>query len=122
MGNENMELNPAAWRDEMNKGGFKADADKPPIHLIYPRAIELEAAVFGFGAKKYAAYNWCKGMDYTRLISAAQRHLLAITRGEDLDPESNLPHAAHVRCCMAMLIGMMDLHPELDDRYGKSHA
>lgn len=112
--------NPADWRKQMNAEGVKNDTGKPPVSLIYPPAVLEEARVMGFGAQKYAAHNWRKGMAHTRLSDAAMRHVLAWVSGEDLDPESGLSHLAHARCCLGILMGLIDLHPELDDRYGQS--
>lgn len=92
---------------------MKNDAGKPPISLIPRKAIEDEAVVFGFGAGKYGVNNWRKGLSYRRLVDAALRHVLAFAAGEDLDLESNLPHLAHARACLAML-SVMD--ERWDDR------
>lgn len=93
--------------------GIKHDSGKPPISLIPRQAIEGEAQVMAFGAGKYGKNNWRHGIAYSRLIDAAMRHILAIADGEDNDPETGLPHAAHARCCLAML---MATGPEWDDR------
>ena len=98
-------------------GGLKFDTEKPRMDLVDPHALEQLAAVLTFGAKKYAAHNWRKGIAYSRLIAAAMRHINAFNAGEDLDPESGLPHVAHAMCCMMFLLGMMQARPDLDDRY-----
>lgn len=103
-------------------GGIKNDQGKPRMELLDPYALEQTALVLGFGARKYDAYNWCKGIAYGRLIGAALRHLFAFTRGEDMDPESGLPHLAHCMCCLMFLIAMTQRHPELDDRNGGTHC
>jgi hypothetical protein len=54
--------------------------------------------------QKYDAWNWSKGLKYSRVVSAMQRHILQILKGEMIDKETGRPHAAHVRCCAAMLI------------------
>ena len=99
-------------------GGVKHDGEKPAMGLLPPKALEEEAKVWTFGAKKYDAWNWTKGFKYTRIIGALLRHTTAIMRGEDVDPESGCLHAAHIRCCAAMLI---EFHgrKELDDRMPK---
>jgi hypothetical protein len=51
--------------------------------------------VMAFGAKKYDWDNWRGGMYWTRLVSAAIRHLVAYLLGEKLDPETGLSHFAH---------------------------
>lgn len=97
--------------------GKKYDTDKAPINLIDPDYIEGLARVLGFGAKKYAAHNWRGGIEYGRLIAAAYRHLGAINKGEDIDPESGEPHVFHLACCNMFLAAMMKSRPDLDDRY-----
>lgn len=96
--------------------GMKFDSDKPKMELLDPYAIEQLAMVLTFGAKKYGAWNWAKGLSYSRLIGAALRHLFAFVKGEDLDEESNLPHLAHCFCCIMMLLAMTQRHSNLDDR------
>jgi Domain of unknown function (DUF5664) len=95
----------------------KYDTGKLPISLIDPEYIEGLAKVLGFGANKYAAHNWRGGIQYSRLISAAYRHLGAINKGEDLDPESGLPHVFHLACCNMFLASMIAHRPDMDDRY-----
>lgn len=97
--------------------GIKYDQDKPRVDLLDPLALEGLAAVLGFGAKKYAAHNWRGGISYSRLLGAALRHLFALLRGEDIDPESGLPHVDHLGCCWMFLSHMMKTRPDLDDRY-----
>ena len=71
-----------------------------------------------FGAKKYGVYNWLDGMEWSRLVGAVMRHVLAWHGGEDLDPETGASHLAHARCCLAMLMGYQELSIGEDDRYG----
>lgn len=66
---------------------------------------------------KTGEHNWRGGIAYSRLISAAYRHLGAINRGEDIDPESGLPHVYHLACNVMFLSWMMENKPELDDRF-----
>lgn len=103
--------------DSLKEAGLKADAEKPPVELLDPYALEQIALVLEFGRKKYAAHNWRGGIRFTRLIGAAIRHTFAILRGEDNDPESGLPHAAHLGCCAMFLIWMMQHRTDLDDRW-----
>ncbi len=101
----------------MSEGGTKHDGEKPRMDLLDPLALEGLAKVLTFGAQKYAAHNWRKGIANTRLIAAMLRHLLAIMRGEDIDPESGLPHIDHVGCCWMFLSNNMKVRPEMDDRW-----
>lgn len=81
----------------------KHDTAKPRPSLL-PPAIEHVLAVMEFGAQKYGEHNWRSGMQHSRAFNAALRHLWAWWRGEDNDPESNLPHLAHaaVNCLFIM--------------------
>lgn len=97
--------------------GIKNDAGKAPIHLIPVSTIHGMAFAFAFGGKKYGLHNFRNGLAHTRCLDAAMRHILAIVSGEDLDPESGLPHVYHAMCSLAMYDDSRLNHPELDDRY-----
>lgn len=100
----------------MKQDGIKHDDGKAPMGLIPRAAIIAEAQVLAFGASKYSAWNWAKGMAWSRLIDAALRHIYAYADGETNDPESGLNHLAHARCCLGFLLDYVESHPELDDR------
>lgn len=100
-------------------GGVKFDGGKPSPTLIPWRALREESFVLQFGAEKYGRDNWRKGIAFTRLIDAALRHIHAYNEGEDIDPESALPHIAHARANLAFLIELTQTHPEMDDRHGR---
>jgi hypothetical protein len=97
--------------------GLKHDQGKVPLDLLDPLALDGLGRVLQFGAQKYAAHNWRGGISYSRLIAAALRHTFAIMRGEDLDPESGLPHVDHLGCCWMFLSNMMKTRADLDDRH-----
>lgn len=40
--------------------------------------------------------NWWKGGSYRSFLASIMRHALALSAGEDIDPESGQPHAAHI--------------------------
>lgn len=98
--------------------GLKYDEGKIRMDLLDPYAIESLAAVLTFGATKYAAHNWRGGISYSRITAALLRHVFAFLRGEDKDPETNLPHIAHAMCCCMFILGLSQTKPECDDRYG----
>lgn len=101
--------------------GLKYDAEKPRMDLLDPFFTEGVAEVLTFGAKKYAAENWRGGIQFSRIIAATHRHLAAIQKGQDIDPESELPHVYHIGCNMMFLGWMMENRPDLDDRwYGQN--
>lgn len=102
--------------------GQKFDQGKPALSLIDRGAMEELAAVLTFGAKKYTAHNWRKGIEYSRLSDAALRHIFAFIDGEDLDVESGLPHLGHAMCCLMFLTWMSKNRIDLDDRHGTQAA
>lgn len=103
--------------DSGHRTGTKHDTGKPPITLLDRDFIEGTAQVMRFGAEKYGRHNWCKGISHTRLADAAMRHLIAWASGEDIDPESGLPHIDHAAASINMLRGNQRLQPGMDDRY-----
>ena len=74
------------------------------------------AAALEYGAKKYAAWNWAKGMPWSVPAACAVRHLLAILRGEQCDEESGLLHIGHVASNLIMLTHFEVYYLEGDDR------
>lgn len=102
--------------------GIKHDNEKPPMELLSSIAMIATAKVMGVGAKKYSPNNWRGGMSWTRLIGACQRHLAAFMAGEDLDPETGLPHLDHLACEVMFLQEFYRTKKHLDDRYNTAEA
>lgn len=100
-----------------NKKALKHDENKLPWDLLPVTATEGMLRVLQFGANKYAAHNWRKGFNWTRLVAASFRHLAAIARGEDIDDESGLPHVDHLACCVAFLSEHQKLKLGKDNRF-----
>lgn len=96
--------------------GVKFDGGKPPIGLIPRSALIAEANALAFGAQKYGRDNWRGGMDWSRLVDAAFRHLSAFADGEDNDPETGLVHLAHLKACASFLIEYHEKCLGTDDR------
>lgn len=85
---------------ESEQRGPKHDAGKVRAGLLvkdFPHALSAVALVATFGAQKYAAHSWPTVPDAAvRYHDAFHRHILAQAKGEITDPESGLPHAAHI--------------------------
>ncbi|MDE2102744.1 MAG: hypothetical protein KGL39_36200 [Patescibacteria group bacterium] len=92
----------------------KADLSLIPMETLYD-----EARVWMYGEKKYARWNWMKGMDWSIPFACLMRHMAAWQRGEELDPESGLPHLAHAMCNLRMLTFYAEHYPEGDNRVPK---
>jgi hypothetical protein len=104
-----------------DKGGIKYDGDKTQWHLLPFESVEGAVRVLMHGAKKYSAFNWAKGMPYTRVLDATQRHLNAIYQGEDKDPDSDLDHVDHALCELLFLKYYMIHRVGDDDRFKRLH-
>lgn len=101
----------------MESKADKYDDTKLPMDLLPRPALEEIAKVLAFGARKYSRHNWRSGIAYSRILSAALRHIHAYNDGESLDPETGLSHLAHAGCCVLFLLTFEKERPELDDRY-----
>lgn len=97
--------------------GTKYDAGKPRPELLSADALLAISQVLAAGAVKYDDNNWRGGFNWSRLIGAAYRHLLAFHNGEDKDPETGLSHLAHLGCCVMFLIEHQTRNLGKDDRY-----
>lgn len=104
-------------REARTTKGVKHDQSKEPLSLLSRVWLLGVSRVMAFGAKKYAAHNWRGGIERSRLVSAALRHILAYNEGEDTDPETGLSHLDHASCCLMFARETHETHPELDDRW-----
>ena len=95
----------------------KDDGAKNRLDLLSPWATEGLGRILTHGAQKYAAHNWRLGMDWSRLIAAAKRHLSAFERGENIDADSGLPHIDHLAACVHVLSEFQKLGNGNDDRW-----
>jgi hypothetical protein len=97
--------------------GVKHDTGKLPYELLPWDAVEEVVKVLQFGAQKYAARNWEKGMSWSRIFGAIQRHGVAMfQRGENKDPETQLLHTAHLACEALFLLAYQLRKVGTDDR------
>jgi hypothetical protein len=110
--------------DDINKGGVKFDNGKTADELIPPEVEEAIATVLAFGAKKYAARNWEKGMAWSRPYAAARRHLRNwfarrdFGNGPGRDKDSGYSDLDHAATNIAFLIAYERRGVGEDDRPG----
>lgn len=97
--------------------GDRFNEGKSQWSLVSFESIEPMVKVLEFGAKKYAPYNWAKGLKVTECTDSMMRHLTAFMKGEDNDPESGISHVGHIMCNAMFLEYMMKNRPDMDDRY-----
>lgn len=79
------------------------------------RAFAPAARVLDHGRKKYAEWNWAKGMPWSVPLGCAVRHCLALLDGEELDSESGLEHLGHLQANLLMLLVYRRTYPEGND-------
>lgn len=94
--------------DGLGYKGSMDDPKKPPITLVPPTLVRGIARVLGKGAVRYARGNWMRGMSFSEVLDAAQRHLLAVQQGEDVDPDSGELHIYHAGCELGFLSWFQD--------------
>lgn len=100
--------------------GKKFDGDKVPLDLIPMDALMEIGKVLAAGAKKYERANWANGIEMSRLISAAMRHLLQFNNGEDMDEECQTLHLANSAVNLMFAIWMYKNRPDMDDRWANT--
>ena len=95
---------------------------KLPWALLPFDALEEVVKALQHGATKYGDRNWERGMNWSRLLSAAFRHLVAFTKGETKDPETGLHHLAQAICNLLFLlayvkrgVGKNDIQPQVGE-------
>lgn len=104
-------LNSTAPRESM-----KHSHGKVMLHLLPPGPLCDVARVREFGAQKYEVWDWTIGRNHTDYYDAMLRHLFAWLTGQDNDPESGLPHIAHVCCNGLFLLEFARSGKGLDNR------
>lgn len=107
--------------------GRKDDGGKDMHELIPPIAMRALAKVLTFGATKagkdgkgYGAHNWAKGLSWSRVYGALQRHLTSWAEGDDLDTGeggSGMPHLWHALCELVFLVANEEYKLGTDDRH-----
>lgn len=80
--------------------GAKLDAGKNRMGLVmfgFANALQAVGQVGTYGSKKYSDNGWRQVPDgEARYTDAMLRHLMKEAEGEEIDPESDLRHAAQV--------------------------
>tara|TARA_B110000444_G_scaffold158289_1_gene147963 strand:+ start:303 stop:812 length:510 start_codon:yes stop_codon:yes gene_type:complete len=93
------------------------DKGKPPLAKIPLALLNEVADVMEYGHAKYGDYNnFKKGMEISRNLSCALRHIYKFQNGEDLDQESTKSHLAHAATRLAFVLQNLKDGTAIDDR------
>src|SRR3990167_4547477 len=123
-------------------GGIKYDTGKLRYDLLNPYAIEGTVRVLTKGGIKYTTilpdgtvvpgdHNWEKGMPWSKVFAAHDRHMAAIYRGEDYDRDDDCEgcragncrnhtgelHIDCAACCLHFISAYYRMYPQGDDRF-----
>lgn len=111
-------------RPLLGKEAVKFDDTKTMLALLPGDVLAETAKRLTYAAvDKYTADNWRtgKGLTYRQCISAAMRHILAFSDGEDIDDDPRMRGTSHLAGALAMLtfLEWYRLHPGIgvDDRW-----
>lgn len=96
-------------------GTKKADKGKVSYSSIPQLSLREVAKVMTYGKNKYGKFNYSKGIEYTRLYDACQRHLTSWLMGENID-ESKTNHLANAAANLLMLLDQILTNVGKDDR------
>lgn len=111
------EQNSELHKTSVNDNALRYNGGKLRWSLVDFDALEDMVKVLEFGSKKYTDYNWKKGLKTPEIFESIIRHLFAYIRGEDIDPESGLPHTGHILCNAMFLSYMQRFKPDFDTRH-----
>ncbi len=94
------------------------DDGKEPLAVLPWAAIDELALVQAYGHKKYGDfYNYRKGMEVSRNLSCAIRHIRDYMEGADEDHESGCHPLGHALTRIAFVLQNIADGVEIDDRY-----
>lgn len=102
----------------LNGAALTYDDGKAPLSVLPWAALDEMAFVQAYGHAKYKDfYNYRKGMEVSRNLSCALRHIRDYMSGIDLDAESGRSHLAHALTRIAFVLQNMKDGTAIDDRY-----
>lgn len=103
----------------MEQASKKYDKGKPAVELVPMRPLLECGSVMGYGGSKYED-KWNHknpgGVEWSRRVGSALRHLIDWMEGEDDDPESGLSHLAHAATQIMLTRDMQIRGTGTDDR------
>lgn len=94
------------------------DGGKPPLAWLPWSAMKDVSMVQLYGHSKYKDFNnFRKGMEVSRNLSCAVRHIAEYMEGHDKDHESGINPLAHAMCRIAFVLQNIADGVAIDDRF-----
>jgi hypothetical protein len=91
--------------------------NKLPLHLWPTTASALGCVALAEGMLKYGRTNWREaGVRASIYVDAAKRHLDAWFEGEQVAPDSGVPHLGNALACIAIIVDAQAAGKLIDDR------
>ena len=82
---------------ESDTGAQREKLHHTPYDLVpFQEFTDAYIRVAEHGAKKYAPWNWSKGLARVQILCSLLRHTFAYLRGEERDENSGLLHTDHI--------------------------
>lgn len=105
----------------VSAGGGKKGAKPSQIHTVPAEALLLLGEAAKYGGDVYGDYNFRRGINWSLFYDAMHRHQNWFWAGQNLDPESGLPHMVHAAWHALMLTFFQvaedgDRYHQFDDR------
>jgi len=90
---------------------------KLPLHLVPSTLVAYASLGFLEGALKYGKYNWrVAGVRASIYLDALKRHVEAWQNGEEVEPETGVPHLSSALACLGILVDAKENDKLVDDR------
>ena len=119
---ENRYVCACGWSEDLVPSGKAKTYDdgKLPLAWLPWAAIDGLSEVQQYGHNKYKDFNnYRKGMEVSRNISCALRHIRDFMDGHDVDAESGHHPLKHAMCRLAFILQNLHDNVAIDDRYKK---
>lgn len=101
----------------------RAGSKKPNLSILPLRPLYEVALALYEGARKYGPWNWrAEKVDETIYVDAAIRHLNQWIAGEDIDPDSGLPHISKAIAGLVILRDAQHHGCSIDTRRAKQNV
>ena len=104
-------------------GALTNDGGKPPLAKLPWKALREVSLVQLYGQQKYGDFdNYKKGMEVSRNLSCAVRHIADYMDGHDLDSESGRSHLAHAAARLLFVLENISDRKVIDDRLTQTNT